>query len=276
MISALDDGIGNITKILQSTGLWDNTVIIFTSDNGAPSGGFNGTAMTNFPYKGEKGQLWEGGVHVPAFVGGGANIPFLTRGVKYDGLLHAMDLYPTIASGIANIPETSLPPNLDGYNVWNTLLNGGISPRTEALIHIEPIFNWTGIRSTDWKLLTGMPPGQYWGMMNDTEYVQHSSEILTNEQPILVQDLSIAADILTNETLLRVVPLTATTPIYLYNITADPIESNNVAKIYESVVTELLDRIAYYAQGAVPCRYPAPDPNGNPAENNRTYWFSWE
>ena len=54
MVAALDEAVGNISAALQQAGLWDNTVLIFTTDNGAPASHFNGTAMSNDPLRGEK------------------------------------------------------------------------------------------------------------------------------------------------------------------------------------------------------------------------------
>ncbi len=77
--------------VRQASGMWDNTVLIFTSDNGAPGSHFNSTAMSNEPLRGEKGQLWEGGTHVPAFVVAGKGVSLPAAGTLYSGLLHAVD-----------------------------------------------------------------------------------------------------------------------------------------------------------------------------------------
>jgi arylsulfatase B len=64
MVTAMDDMIGNITKELKNSGLYDNSVIIFFSDNG---GSDNGGA-SNLPLKGDKGTFYEGGIRTPAFI----------------------------------------------------------------------------------------------------------------------------------------------------------------------------------------------------------------
>ena len=63
MVTALDDLVGNLTAKLIETGLYDNTVIVFSSDNG---GAFR--LGNNSPLKGWKGQIYEGGTRVPAFI----------------------------------------------------------------------------------------------------------------------------------------------------------------------------------------------------------------
>jgi arylsulfatase A-like enzyme len=65
MVTAMDDMIGNITLELKKSGLYENSVIIFVSDNGGlPSLG----GGSNEPLKGFKGEIYEGGVRTPAFV----------------------------------------------------------------------------------------------------------------------------------------------------------------------------------------------------------------
>lgn len=54
MVGALDEAVANITAALQRRGMWNNTLLIFTTDNGAPSTHFNGEAMSNFPLRGGK------------------------------------------------------------------------------------------------------------------------------------------------------------------------------------------------------------------------------
>ena len=62
MVTALDESIGEIVETLKKTGHYDNTVIIFCSDNGA------GSREGNYPLRGKKGEVFEGGVRVPAMI----------------------------------------------------------------------------------------------------------------------------------------------------------------------------------------------------------------
>lgn len=110
MVSALDEAVGNITRALDQQGLLSNTILVFTSDNGAPVY-FGGS---NWPLRGAKGTLWEGGVRVPAF----AYSPlFHQTGFVSDALFHATDWFTTLLS-FAGLQNTSaiLPYSLDGVD----------------------------------------------------------------------------------------------------------------------------------------------------------------
>ena len=75
-LKALDDGIRTVVEALKTAGLYDNSVIVFSTDNG---GSIN--KISNYPLKGRKEQLYEGGVRGIGFV----HSPFLEGNRKYDG-----------------------------------------------------------------------------------------------------------------------------------------------------------------------------------------------
>lgn len=66
MTTALDDQVGNLTMKLKEVGMYENTIIIFSSDNGGINSDTN--KNSNFPLKGGKGTLHEGGTRVPGFI----------------------------------------------------------------------------------------------------------------------------------------------------------------------------------------------------------------
>ena len=83
----------------------------FIVDNGADA---QGTFGRNWPYRGEKGTYWEGGLRVPAFVAG----PLIKRpGYTNQQLFHVTDWYPTLLQ-LAGVP---LPHDLDGYPMWDVI-----------------------------------------------------------------------------------------------------------------------------------------------------------
>mmetsp|Transcript_3291 Transcript_3291/g.8099 ORF Transcript_3291/g.8099 Transcript_3291/m.8099 type:complete len:638 (+) Transcript_3291:166-2079(+) len=175
MISAVDEAIGTAVTRLKATGLYENTLIIFSSDNGGPHDHAN-----NFPYRGSKGSDWEGGTRVVAFVSGGI-IPQPLRGTRRQGLMHVCDWYATLGflAGYAPVdPKAAaakLPP-VDSINLWPWIVGDAKqSPRTEV-----PLSGGSSsgsglikvVNGTTWKLVRGsqgtsMFPGVH--MPNSTD-----------------------------------------------------------------------------------------------------------
>ena len=123
MAAVVDEGIGNITAALTSSGN-ERTVLFLSGDNGGTirAGG------NNYPLRGFKGSLWEGGCRASAFVWS----PLLParRNFVWRGLFHVSDWLPTAleVAGVAD-PLRSFP-ELDGFPMWKALASGGSSPRT--------------------------------------------------------------------------------------------------------------------------------------------------
>ncbi|XP_077862537.1 arylsulfatase I-like [Saccoglossus kowalevskii] len=151
MVSALDESVGNLTKVLKDSGMYNNTIIIFTTDNGGPAAGFNNNHASNWPLRGIKATLWEGGVRGDGFV----HSPLLEKpGRVSTDMIHVCDWLPTIYH-IAGGNVSSLPTNLDGFNVWDTLSRGSVSPRTEILHNIDPILQIAALRVGKYKIIMG-------------------------------------------------------------------------------------------------------------------------
>jgi len=93
MVMTVDRGVGKIRDVLKENYMDDNTIIIFTSDNGAP--GYIGLPDLNKPYRGWKLTHFEGGVHVPFIVSYPNKIP---KGSAYNGRVSNLDIFSTAAS----------------------------------------------------------------------------------------------------------------------------------------------------------------------------------
>ncbi len=155
MVACLDDEIGRVVAALDAKGLRDNTLIIFHSDNGGTTNAMFAGQMTdlsktklpcdNGPYRDGKGTLFEGGTRVVA----AANWPGRITPQTVDGIIHIVDIYPTITALAGATTEKCKP--LDGLNVWPTIAEGKPSPRTEVIYNIEPFRG--AIRQGDWKLI---------------------------------------------------------------------------------------------------------------------------
>jgi len=155
MIAAMDDAIGQIVAALEKRQMARNTLIIFCSDNGGAGG-----IADNGPLRGHKGQLYEGGIRVPAVAVWPGVLP--ARAVVNEPF-HIVDMYPTLIKLAGGSAEQRLP--IDGKDAWPTIAQGKPSPHEEILHNVTPA---TGaIRIGDWKLIwngqiranhTGPPP----------------------------------------------------------------------------------------------------------------------
>ena len=155
MVACLDDEIGKVVAALDKRGLRDNTFIIFHSDNGGTRNAMFAGQMAdlsktkipcdNGPWRDGKGALFEGGCRVAAC----ANWPGHIKPQTVDGMIHAVDIFPTIAA-LAGAATTKCKP-LDGVNVWDTVAEGKPSPRTELIYNVEPFRG--AVRQGDWKLI---------------------------------------------------------------------------------------------------------------------------
>jgi arylsulfatase A-like enzyme len=106
MASRLDESVGNMLTSLENHALWENTIFWGFSDNGGMAmfqdDGFPASASSNWPLRGCKTSLFEGGVRSVSFVAGGF-IPTTARGQTRSQLLHVADILPTLASA-AQVP----------------------------------------------------------------------------------------------------------------------------------------------------------------------------
>jgi arylsulfatase A-like enzyme len=144
MLSAVDEAIGQITAALTEKGLRENTLIIFSSDNGGPG---PGSATMNTPLRAGKGTLYEGGIRVCSFATWPGKIP---AGITIDEPMHAVDWYPTLVKLTGAPAAQALAP--DGLDIWPVLTQGAKSPH-EALLLPGMAPDKVALRMGDWKLL---------------------------------------------------------------------------------------------------------------------------
>ena len=138
MVESLDIGIGRILKTIDQQNLANETVVVFTSDNGAPRIG------NNQPFRGQKRQVYEGGIHVPCLV----RLPnALPAGTKNAQLSKLDDLFPTLASA-TNVKLTN-KKTLDGKDIWPQLQSATSTPRTIVIAE-----NDFALISDEWKLIS--------------------------------------------------------------------------------------------------------------------------
>jgi len=149
MVAAMDDGIGKVYRVLKRRNMLDNSIIIFTSDNGGPANGLNMNWATNFPLRGAKTTVFEGGVRAAGFV----YSPLLKDSRVSNDLMHATDWLPTLLNMIGEKDQLR-NKKLDGFNMWKTFQRNEASPRTEVLINIDPlVYKNAALRIGDWKIV---------------------------------------------------------------------------------------------------------------------------
>ncbi|XP_060790862.1 arylsulfatase B-like [Neoarius graeffei] len=279
MVSAMDEAVGNISRALQDAGIWNNTILIFSTDNGGQTL-FGGS---NWPLRGRKRSLWEGGIKGVAFVTG----PLVKQSGNVNReLIHISDWLPTLV-GVAGGSTNGTKP-LDGFNMSDTISKGKASPRQELLHNIDPLyvdgapcpgkavgaqqemldslkrdslrrnslktgsvsvpcFNvsmHTAIRYKNWKLLTGYPGCPLW--------FPHPGEMVggvSDEAPPLKQ-------------------------VMLFDIDADPQERNEISHQHPKIVDFLLKRLEQLQEGAQPINYPPDDPRCDPQHTGA--WGPWQ
>lgn len=140
MLAAVDEGIGQIVAALEEAGLRENTLIVFSSDNGGPKPG------TNTPLRNYKGSLFEGGVRAAAFANWPGKIP---AGQRIKHPMHVIDWFPTLVTLAGGTLEGGLP--LDGKDVWPLLTQDAPSPHPYILSAQAP--DKAALRVGDWKLI---------------------------------------------------------------------------------------------------------------------------
>ena len=119
MVGALDREVGRVLAALDAHGLAENTIVIFTSDNGGER--FSDT----WPFTGRKTELLEGGLRVPTLISWPARIP---AGVTSEQVAITMDFMPTLLTAAGTAPDPAYPP--DGMNLLPALTGAAPVERT--------------------------------------------------------------------------------------------------------------------------------------------------
>ncbi|XP_046547542.1 LOW QUALITY PROTEIN: arylsulfatase B-like [Haliotis rubra] len=237
MVSVLDEAVGNVTQALKDRGLFENTLILFTADNGGPLKYAN-----NWPLRGGKHTVWEGGTKGASFMYGAGLQKTKTT---YDGMIHAVDWKSTLVSAAGGTPES----DIDGMSHWDSIRSGLPSSRTEFIYNIDdfeiPVEGHAGIRVGDYKLILGYPggPDGWHRPMNRTQDDKYEQTVYTKGDR----------------------------PIHLFNIREDPTEHNDLAQQMPDMVAKLRARFEDYKKTMVPANFPSDDAAADP----RLYGGAW-
>ncbi|MCM8535769.1 MAG: sulfatase [Lentisphaeraceae bacterium] len=145
IIEHIDWSVGEVIKTLKANGNFENTFILYTSDNGCDynAGGSSG------PLKGRKFNTWEGGQRVPAII---SYPPKFDGGKTIEGMTSSLDIFQTVA----NLSSTEIPTDrvYDGYNLTDYLKGKvEVSPRNEFYYYYANSGSIDGVRVGDWKYI---------------------------------------------------------------------------------------------------------------------------
>jgi len=154
-----DGMVGELLKQLDDLGIANNTIVVYTTDNGAEIALWPDGAMT--PFRSEKGTTWEGGFRIPMMV----RWPGVVRpGTQYNEMISLIDWFPTLcaAAGIPDIKERmktgfaaggkTFKVHLDGYNFMPFFKGETNQSPRDAIYYFDQGGNLNALRWNDWKL----------------------------------------------------------------------------------------------------------------------------
>ena len=190
-VTHMDHGIGRIIDALERKGLRENTLVVFSSDNGGQTGWSSKTEYkgryadkpqmvlgNNKPLRGWKGETYEGGIRVPAM----ASWPGVLKPGTLNVPVHIVDWMPTLCGLVGYSPKRDL--KWDGRDVWQSISQG--TDRAELSFYWRTP-NASAVRLGDWKLIVpkkGKGPELY-DVTNDP-YEEHD---MAKQQPDRVKNL---------------------------------------------------------------------------------------
>ena len=259
MTIILDNAMKKIVGDAKAHGFYDDAILVVASDNGGCpySGGYN------YPLRGAKQYLWEGGIRVNAFV----HSPMLARsarGTTYNHLFHVSDWLPTLLRGALQAAPDLLPADLDGIDHWSHMTRETDAwrtpPRTELLHNIEGV-GGTGaavLRVGSHKLFVNMQAARGFDgwcapCADPNGCVVPDGAAQSNRTVAFGGQLCCWQPPVKGATTCTPYNRTALPPVLLYDIDADPSETTDVAAAKPEVVRSMLTRLAAYNATNAPC-----------------------
>lgn len=183
MLYELDKSVGDILKAVREKGEEENTIIIFTNDNG----GVNGQLPeSNGVYRGGKGDVYEGGIRVPLFVQWKGTLP---AGTKYEKPVSLLDMAPTFL----DVAHTTTTENLDGVDLMPYITGKNQSaPHDELFFRFVDAYNPGAVRKGDWKAVKPQDdkPWELYNLANDPGETKN----LANQKPDILKQLAVDYD----------------------------------------------------------------------------------
>jgi arylsulfatase A-like enzyme len=229
MVAAMDHSLGALVQNLKKRGMWEDTLLIVTTDNGGDPnfGGASSSAGCNYPLRAGKARLFEGGVRAIGFVSGGRNVlPVERHGAHISGLAHIVDWFPTVLE-LANASHPASLDQLlvDGQSLVSAIVRGSPTNRTHLPLDINlqvGFPNWGSqfalLTHDGWKLIVERVHGST--LKYDGYYHCLSDEVIPAE--------------------------TSLTGQYLFNVLRDPTEQHNLYHSNPRIVSKLHHLVQQY------------------------------
>lgn len=188
MIQDVDIWTGRLVNALKVKGMYENTLMVFTSDNGGTQDPVGSTTIiggNNYPLRGGKHSNWQGAMRTSTFVSGGF-LPHELKGKTHHGTFHVVDWYPTFCAlaGVDGSDDPPVPlstidlqspfkdiygdesyPPVDGINIWDELTKGKLAKRKYLWLSAEVILKdgrYKLVTAQQHPNLTDNPPMTGW------------------------------------------------------------------------------------------------------------------
>jgi arylsulfatase I/J len=221
--SVIDESLSNLTQALEKKGMWANTLLVVSSDNGGPSFS-DQQAASNYPFRGGKYTFFEGGIRVNAFVTGGL-LPPAMRGKNISSPVHICDWYATFCglAGIDSDDDHDGVPSVDSLDQWPIL-----SGQTEKAVRSEVFIAKSVSHKTGGILIQD----NYKLMAQSTGTAKWSGPLYPKVPATGPQSIGCSPE----------VPC-------LFDVVADPWERTDLAKDHPNIVSKMLARVNQLGEG---------------------------
>ncbi len=264
MIKRMDAGIGRVLEKLDKLGLRENTIVLFTSDNGPQFSGKDEWRIERFNcgFRGSKGSVHEGGIRVPLMIrwpGG------LEGNRHYHDLVHFTDWLPTLAA----MCDVQVPAELaiDGVNVLPALKGEG-----EAALNPKRFWQWSrgvptlthnaAVRDGMWKMVVpgDVSANSFEGWREDLKAAGDDPSVKQEDYPHGVPD-AVGHPIFLDEP--QQEPM-------LFNLASDPLEKQDLAEVEPDRVSRMMCDLENWFESVESDRRSIPDRQFRSAEELRT------
>ncbi|XP_014485072.1 PREDICTED: arylsulfatase J [Dinoponera quadriceps] len=260
MMSKLDKSVGQVVGGLRKKNMLQDSIIIFTTDNGGPAAGFNLNAASNWPLRGVKNTLWEGGVRGVGLIWS----PKLTRTGRISRQLsHIVDWLPTLITAAGGDPSNL---NIDGIDLWSAFRDDTESPRTSVLHNIDDIYGVSAITVGNWKLIQGSTYNGVWDGWygpSGREWVYDVGGVIGSEAGCAISSVGLGitaerARTLRESALIKCPSRNDSLPMCrpvhgpcLFNVYQDPCENNNLVEQFPTIMRKLQDELKRFNSTAI-------------------------